>query len=86
MKSILPAVIAAVLVMGMVQTRGQQLQKVTLNYPTRSGASWPLFIAKEGGNMSRVADSVGLERTHLYRKLKQLNIRFSRRTDDSATT
>ena len=49
MKSILPAVIAAVLVMGMVQTQGQQLQKVTLNYPTRSGASWPLFIAKEGG-------------------------------------
>jgi len=24
-------------------------QKITLNYPTRSGASWPLFIAKEGG-------------------------------------
>src|SRR5256885_7107099 len=27
----------------------QPLQKVTLNYPTRSGASWPMFIAKEGG-------------------------------------
>src|SRR5215831_8737888 len=27
----------------------QSLQKVTLNFPTRSGASWPLFIAKEGG-------------------------------------
>jgi len=27
----------------------QQSQKVTINYPTRSGASWPLFIAKEGG-------------------------------------
>jgi ABC-type nitrate/sulfonate/bicarbonate transport system substrate-binding protein len=27
----------------------QQPQKVTINYPTRSGASWPLFIAKEGG-------------------------------------
>lgn len=27
----------------------QPLQKITLNYPTRSGASWPLFIAKEGG-------------------------------------
>ena len=23
--------------------------KVTINYPTRSGASWPLYIAKEGG-------------------------------------
>jgi hypothetical protein len=29
--------------------------------------------------MSRVADKAGLERTHLYRKLKQLNIRFARR-------
>src|SRR5215469_17728391 len=27
----------------------QPLQKITLNFPTRSGASWPLFIAKEGG-------------------------------------
>src|SRR5438093_3412640 len=27
----------------------QQPQKVTVNFPTRSGASWPLFIAKEGG-------------------------------------
>src|SRR3954470_5933653 len=28
-------------------------------------------IRREEGNMSRVADRVGLERTHLYRKLKQ---------------
>ncbi len=27
-----------------------------------------------GGNMSRLAENVGLERTHLYRKLKQLGI------------
>src|SRR5262245_36552387 len=27
----------------------QQPQKITINFPTRSGASWPLFIAKEGG-------------------------------------
>jgi DNA-binding NtrC family response regulator len=32
-------------------------------------------IAKAGGNMSRVAEAVGLERTHLYRKLKQLEIK-----------
>ena len=37
-------------------------------------------IKLENGNMSRVAEKVGLERTHLYRKLKQLGIRFSRRT------
>jgi DNA-binding phage protein len=32
--------------------------------------------------MSRVADSVGLERTHLYRKLKQLGIKLTRRNDE----
>jgi len=32
--------------------------------------------------MSRVADTVGLERTHLYRKLKQLGIKLSRRADE----
>jgi DNA-binding NtrC family response regulator len=36
-------------------------------------------IAREGANMSRVAERVGLERTHLYRKLKQLGIRIQRR-------
>lgn len=39
-------------------------------------------IAKEGNNMSRVADSVGLERTHLYRKLKQLGIKLARRNEE----
>jgi two-component system nitrogen regulation response regulator NtrX len=43
------------------------------------------LLGREQSNMSRVAEKAGLERTHLYRKLKQLNIRFSRRGDDSAT-
>jgi DNA-binding NtrC family response regulator len=41
-------------------------------------------IRREEGNMSRVADRVGLERTHLYRKLKQLGIRPSGKSDDGA--
>lgn len=32
-----------------VWPQAQALQKVTINYPTRSGASWPLYIAKDGG-------------------------------------
>ncbi|HEY9101723.1 sigma-54 dependent transcriptional regulator [Chitinimonas sp.] len=36
-------------------------------------------IGLEGGNMSRVADKVGLERTHLYRKLKQLGVQVIKR-------
>lgn len=31
-------------------------------------------LAMEGGSMTRVAEKAGLERTHLYRKLKQLHI------------
>ena len=38
-------------------------------------------IEKAAGNMSRVAEAVGLERTHLYRKLKQLDIKLSRKSD-----
>jgi DNA-binding NtrC family response regulator len=41
------------------------------------------LLGREQSNMSRVAEKAGLERTHLYRKLKQLSIRFARRTDDS---
>jgi DNA-binding NtrC family response regulator len=40
------------------------------------------LIQKEGGSMTRVADKAGLERTHLYRKLKQLNIRHGKRLDE----
>jgi two-component system nitrogen regulation response regulator NtrX len=39
-------------------------------------------IREAGGNMSRVAERVGLERTHLYRKLKQLGIKPASRTED----
>jgi DNA-binding NtrC family response regulator len=35
-------------------------------------------LAREGGSMTRVADKTGLERTHLYRKLKQLGVDLSR--------
>ena len=36
-------------------------------------------LQKEEGNVSRVADKVGLERTHLYRKLKQLGVKFAKK-------
>jgi len=34
---------------------------------------------KEKGNISRVAENMGIERTHLYRKLKQLGIKMSKK-------
>ena len=37
----------------------------------------------ERGNMTRVADKTGLERTHLYRKLKQLGLNLGRRVEEA---
>jgi DNA-binding NtrC family response regulator len=53
---------------------------ITLDQPMREARDdferlyFEHHIAKAGGNMSKVAEAVGLERTHLYRKLKQLGI------------
>jgi DNA-binding NtrC family response regulator len=44
-------------------------------------AYFEYHLGKEGGNISRVAEIVGLERTHLYRKLKQLGVRLARRDE-----
>ena len=35
-------------------------------------------LAREGGSMTRVAEKTGLERTHLYRKLRQLGVDLGR--------
>jgi DNA-binding NtrC family response regulator len=37
-------------------------------------AYFEYHLAKESGSMTRVAEKTGLERTHLYRKLKQLGV------------
>ena len=34
---------------------------------------------KENGNITRAADNMGIERTHLYRKLKQLGIKMCKK-------
>jgi ABC-type nitrate/sulfonate/bicarbonate transport system substrate-binding protein len=41
--------------------RAQSLQKITINYPTRSGASWPLYIAKQGGYYQKYGLDVDLQ-------------------------
>ena len=40
-------------------------------------------LKNERGNMTRVADRTGLERTHLYRKLKQLGLNLGRRSEEA---
>lgn len=37
------------------------------------------LIEREQGNMTQVSDTAGVERTHLYRKLKQLGIDYKRK-------
>ena len=41
-------------------------------------AYFEYHLAQENGSMTRVAEKTGLERTHLYRKLKQLGVDLSR--------
>jgi DNA-binding NtrC family response regulator len=41
-------------------------------------AYFEFHLACENGSMTRVADKTGLERTHLYRKLKQLGVSLGR--------
>src|SRR6478736_4603149 len=50
------------LTLGLMRVAGslQQPQKITRNGPTRSGASWPLFMAKEGGYYQKYGLDVNL--------------------------
>ena len=60
------------------------LQNFLLDKPLREArdefekAYFEFHLAKEHGSMTRVAEKTGLERTHLYRKLKQLGVDLSR--------
>lgn len=62
----------------------QSTQTFILDKPLREGrdeyekAYFEFHLAKENGSMTRVAEKTGLERTHLYRKLKQLGVDLSR--------
>jgi DNA-binding NtrC family response regulator len=47
-------------------------------------AYFEYHLVKEQGSMTRVADKTGLERTHLYRKLKQLGVDLTRSKRPSA--
>jgi DNA-binding NtrC family response regulator len=58
----------------------QVSQSFDLDQPLRDArdafekAYFEFHLSNEGGSMTRVADKTGLERTHLYRKLKQLGV------------
>lgn len=62
----------------------QSSQSFNLEGPLRTArdefekAYFEYHLAKESGSMTRVAEKTGLERTHLYRKLKQLGVDLAR--------
>jgi len=62
----------------------QAVQSFDLNGPLREArdsfekAYFEFHLAQQAGSMTRVAEKTGLERTHLYRKLKQLGVDLSR--------
>jgi DNA-binding NtrC family response regulator len=65
---------------------GELLQiSMSLDLPLREAREqfdsiyFEYHLRKEAGNVSRAAEKVGLERTHLYRKLKQLGIKFAKK-------
>jgi DNA-binding NtrC family response regulator len=65
---------------------GELLQiSMSLDMPLREAREhfdsiyFDYHLRKEAGNVSRAAEKVGLERTHLYRKLKQLGIKFAKK-------
>lgn len=62
----------------------QASKNFTLDKPLREArdefekAYFEYHLGKENGSMTRVAEKTGLERTHLYRKLKQLGVDLTR--------
>jgi DNA-binding NtrC family response regulator len=79
-----PATIAvhhpsAILVSSMLPAE-TQMYSLSFDLPLREArdaferAYFEHHLTREGGSMTRVAEKTGLERTHLYRKLKQLGV------------
>ena len=68
----------------LVDSGPQSSQRFALDKPLREArdeferAYFEYHLARENGSMTRVAEKTGLERTHLYRKLKQLGVDLTR--------
>jgi len=71
-------------VISVLSSGPQSDQNFSLDRPLREArdafekAYFEFHLARENGSMTRVAERTGLERTHLYRKLKQLGVDLSR--------
>jgi DNA-binding NtrC family response regulator len=68
----------------LIDASPQSQQSFVLDKPLREArdefekAYFEYHLLQENGSMTRVAEKTGLERTHLYRKLKQLGVDLTR--------
>jgi DNA-binding NtrC family response regulator len=75
---------------GALAGRIEQQAAISFDVPLREArdaferAYFEYHLARENGSMTRVAEKTGLERTHLYRKLKQLGVELGRKNGDNA--
>jgi len=82
-----PAVVASAAALPVIAADGvtstaapAQTASISFDIPLRDArdaferAYFEYHLARENGSMTRVAEKTGLERTHLYRKLKQLGV------------
>jgi ABC-type nitrate/sulfonate/bicarbonate transport system substrate-binding protein len=60
LKPRLALISAVILAAGRVPAQTPPLQKIAINYPTRTGQIWPLYIAKEGGYYQKYGYDVSL--------------------------
>lgn len=76
--------VAAPSILAVQDERAQPVRSFNLDKPLREARDefetvyFKYHLYQEGGSMTRVAEKTGLERTHLYRKLKQLGIDLSK--------
>lgn len=80
-----PAALAAVSANDAPATSNGQLGSISLDQPLREARDeferiyFEYHLVRESHSMTRVSERTGLERTHLYRKLKQLGIESARK-------
>ena len=76
-----------------VENESEQTQLVSFRFdlPLRAARDhfdalyFDYHLRKEIGSVARLAEKVGLERTHLYRKLKQLGIKVTKKSSTGGT-
>src|SRR5260364_366735 len=65
-----------------------RMQHISFDIPLRDArdaferAYFEYHLARQNGSMTRIAEKAGLERTHLYRKLKHLRVGIHKNKND----